>query len=192
MPARRTALVASLVLVALAPSAHAAGTKPLDGKRRTHVRFSAHLDDPAFDVNSDRTRNDPLMPTRQDCSSPNSCDVTDLRLTLPPDTSGGVFTASLKVERTLNVYVVLYDSRGGVTKSLQPVDPEHDDDCCDDYVRAPGSDLDTDYVVDFTIGRLRAGKYTLVVYDRGGTGAVTTDISFTALHPDRQTPPKKK
>jgi hypothetical protein len=189
MDLRRTALATSVLLAAMSPSAHAAGTKPLDGKRRTHVRYTADLQDPAVGTGTGRLGTDLLAPTTADCTS-TSCDVTRLTLTLPRDVSGGVFSVSLTVERALNVYVALYDAKGNVVHAEQAVDPQNDDDCCNDYLPSADS-TDATYIVDFTLPRLRAGHYTFVVYDRGGEGRVTTDIDFTALHPDRQAPPKR-
>jgi hypothetical protein len=185
---RRIALATSIMLAALSPFAHAAGTKPLDGKRRTHVRYTSNLQDPAVNTQTDRVRTDLLTPTLEDCTK-TSCDITQLRLTLPANTTWGAFDVTLTVPRELNVYVALYDAKGAAVHSVEPVDP-NDDDCCTDYLPPCCDSPDTTYVVDFSIGRLRAGTYTLVVYDRGGFGVVTTDVSYRALHPDRQ-PPRK-
>jgi hypothetical protein len=182
---RRLALATSILLAATAPYAHAAGTKLLDGKRRTHVRYSSNLQDPALNPDTDRVRTDPLTPTLDDCST-TSCDITTLRLTLPADTTWGSFAVTVTVPRELNVYVALYDGKGTALKGVQSVDP-NDDDCCADYVPPCCDSADTSYVVDFSVDRLRAGTYTLVVYDRGGFGLVTTDVSYRALHPDRVT-----
>jgi hypothetical protein len=189
MDLRRTALATSVLLAAMSPSAHAAGTKPLDGKRRTHVRYTADLQDPAIGTGTGRLGTDLLDPTIDDCTK-TSCDVTRLSLTLPRDVSGGVFSVSLTIARELNVYVALYDAKGGIVHAEHAVDPQNSDDCCSDYLPV-ADNTDATYVVDFTIARLRAGHYTFVVYDRGGAGRVTTDVGYTALHPDRQTPPKR-
>lgn len=175
---RRLAVCTLLATGLLAPAAGASGTYALDGKARTHVRFGASLTVPAMSLRTD------TQPQPGDCVSDGACDRTVLRLTLPKGSTVGRFEAVAHVDRNVNVAFGLYDAKGNpvdyadvTTEESQPYD------CCDEV--SPG------YVVVVKVARLKAGKYTMIAYDRGGAGTYYADVTYHAHPPIRQTPKKK-
>ena len=118
----------------------------------------------------------PTTPSPDDCT-PGSCDLRDLRLTLPRGASSGVFTAELDVPATMAVAVVLYDSDGtyvagadAVLLGLMPA-------CCGDPLR---------YTLKIAKDRVPAGGYTIAIVNRGGTGKVEATVTWKAHPPDRR------
>ncbi len=164
-----------VMLTVTVPGAHAASAMTLDGKGRTHVRYTGNLKLPAVKVSGDRMRADILTPSVADCGV-TSCDITQVRLLLPRGTSTGRLTVAVTVDRTLNGYVVLYDGKGQQVHAVDLVGAFPA--CC--------TGTETTYVLAFTEWQLYAGKYSLVLFDRGGAGNFTADVEFKAHPPDRQ------
>jgi hypothetical protein len=179
MNARRALAAAAVALGLVAPSAVAGGSVALDGTKRTRTSYAATLTQPAASVSPDRTsaNSDPTMPSLADCTA-TSCDITELRLTLPKGSTVGWFEANLSVQRSLNVTVVLYDANGRAVEHSDVTRP-----CCTGP--APQGNA-TDYAVPLAVSRLAAGKYRLVVFDRGGVGPFSASLEFHAHPPDRK------
>lgn len=185
MQRHRTVTIASLALALVGVPARAAGNRTLDGVRHTQLTYTGSLNRPALPVATDRARlDDPLVPQLTDCTVA-SCDVTRLRLTVPRTAPGGRFAVNLLVERTLSLYVALYDAKG-VEKYAVQTAPSNDGSCCVTYVQPKNTAGTVQwYELSFALGRLPAGTYTLAVYDRGGTGAFSAVVDYRALHTAR-------
>jgi hypothetical protein len=174
--------VAAVVLGLAASTSHAGGSLALDGKRKTTVRYDGQLSEPAANFGADRANvnGDPTqatMPVISDCTA-NSCDITELRLSLPKGSSTGWIQAMLTVPRTLNVTVVLYDAKGR-TVGHADVTTGAVVECC---AGAPSQD----YHLPLSVSRITAGRYRLVVFDRGGVGTFLATVEFHAHPQDRR------
>jgi hypothetical protein len=175
---RRTVLVAAVVLGAFAPDAGAKGSAALDGAKKVHVRYTGSLSTPA--MSADTLRSDSLTPSRSDCTK-DSCDTTSLRLTLPKGSVEGRFQVSVATGRNLNVMIGLYDARNRLVSSADVSSKDSQPySCCDT--------IGDGYAVVLRVARLRAGRYTVVVFDRGGLGDFTADVDYHAHPPNRPLP----
>jgi hypothetical protein len=183
VPTRPTATLALAVAVALAgvlaPGASARGSQSLDGVKKTHFRLtgsvgSAVVADPAARL----SKGDPTAPERSECTT-TSCDVTTLRLSLPHAVATGRFDLVATLPRSLNARIGIYDVAGRQVLYTDETDLATSAVfvCCTD----PGV-----YQVAITEPRLRAGTYTIVLYDTGGSGDFTMDVTYQARRPQRQ------
>jgi hypothetical protein len=168
--------VTAVLLGLVAPAtAGAAEAYRLDGKRTTVRKYSATLNEASLPMRS--VTGAPTTPSPDDCT-PGSCDLRELRLALPRGTSSGVFTAALSVPVTMAAAVVLYDSEGtyvaGADAALLDLTPN----CCgDDPLR---------YTLKIAKDRVPAGRYTIAIVNRGGTGKVDATVTWHAHPPDRR------
>jgi hypothetical protein len=179
---RRSLAAAAALVGVLAGSASARGTISLDGRAHTHASVSGNVVDPVVGDPTSRTSSQTFTPSVADCTD-TSCDVTRLRLTLPRGISSGRLDIVLTMPVTLNAQVVLYDADGRERLTADMTSDWNDAAaCCDTF--------DT-YQFRLSDPRMKAGTYTLVVYNTGGSGRFTTDVDYVARHPDRQTPKKK-
>ena len=176
----RRLLAATLAGVALLSSAaDARGVKALDGVKRTKTTYEGTLTDAAAGTGTVMFR----APSVDDCTD-QSCDVTQLRLTLPKGSIEGKFTVTVRVPRELNLTVGLYNAKGGEVELADMTSPGSTaTSCCDP--------LETAYHVVLKIFRLPAGKYTLVMYDHGGIGTFRSTVEYTAHPPSRPKPAKR-
>ena len=172
-PRRTTALAAALLCAFVTPS-HASQAVKLDGAKRTHVTIKANLTDPM--LSNDRTIRGDLNPTLEDCT-PASCDFTQVVVTGKPD---GRFKATLTMTRDLNGAIGLYDSHGN-----RAGEADLTNSCCNDGPFSFNESL-TEWKVTFVAPRLRAGTYTLVIWDRGGIGEYVADLTYKVNPPVRQ------
>ncbi|MDQ1711013.1 MAG: hypothetical protein QOE45_463 [Frankiaceae bacterium] len=175
------AALAGLLTGILASGASANGSIALDGRKRTHAKASGNVVDPVVGDPTSRTSSETFTPSVADCTD-TSCDITRLRLTLPNGVSSGRLDIVLTMPVTLNAQVVLYDADGKERLSADMTSDWNDAAaCCDTF---------DSYQFHLSDPRMKAGAYTLVVYDTGGSGRFSTDIDYVARHPDRQTPKK--
>jgi len=173
---RPLAAVAVALLCASAAPSTAGGTVTLDGVRRTHTSYKGELTDSiAMSSQAPPVLYDPVI---EDCEvSPEACDITSVRLTLPRGTSSGRFKVTVTMPRELNGHVGLFDREGqrvataDVVTNTEPI-------CC---TAEAGT-----WRAAFTVARLAPGDYTLVVFDRGGMGEFTAELDYKAYPPDRQ------
>jgi hypothetical protein len=175
--------VAAVVLGLTASSAGAGGSLALDGKRKTTVRYDGQLSEPAANFGADRANNlgpDPTMPVLSDCTA-KSCDITELRLSLPKGSSTGWLQALLTIPRTMNVTVVLYDAKGRAVQYADVSNP-----CCGGSVECCASTPSAEYRIPLSVSRIPAGRYRLVVFDRGGVGTFQAEVEFHAHPQDRR------
>ena len=174
--AAATAVAAALVSAA-APGASAGGSQTLDGVKRTHVQVTGDVFEPVVGDPQGRLGADVLAPESADCTDM-SCDTTRLTLRLPRGVSTGRFELVATLPRTLNARVALYDKTG---RELLFADPASYAGgavlCCPD----PSM-----YQLAVADSRLEAGSYTVIVYDNGGSGEFTLDVTYQARRPDRQ------
>jgi hypothetical protein len=180
---RRVVAVAAVVLGLAVSSASAGGSLALDGKRKTKVRYDGQLTEPAANFGTDRANNlgsDPTMPALSDCSA-NSCDITELRLSLPKGSSTGWLQALLTLPRSMNVTVVLYDAKGRAVQYADATNP-----CCGGSVACCASMPSAEYQIPLSVSRIPAGRYRLVVFDRGGAGTFRAEVEFHAHPQDRR------
>lgn len=172
MDIRRVLVVASVLLgLVTAMPGNAATTHAMDGKKRTKTTFKATLSETSVPLQSS-TPSLTLTPALADCR-PRTCDVRELRLTLPKGTSWGWFEAVVTAPRELVLSVVLYDAKG------KPVAEDNTFDlisCCDE----------TSYTMTVKAEQLRGGKYTLAVIDRAGVGDISGTLTWHAYPPDRK------
>ena len=175
MTLRTLAAVATALVCAVATPSTAGGTITLDGVRRTNVQYDGELTELAWSTDGSRvTVIDPFEPYLEDCQTSASCDITALRVTLPKGTTAGKLKVVVTLPRQMNGAVALFDAegtrvaKGDIVENAEPL-------CCE----VPN------WKVSFTVGRLPAGKYSLVVFDRGGNGRFTLDATFRANPPDR-------
>lgn len=182
MNVRRVFAVAAVVLGLAASSAGAGGSLALDGKRKTKVHYDGQLSEPATNFGVDRASNvggDPTMPALSDCTA-RSCDITELRLTLPKGTSSGWLQAVLTVPWEMNVTVVLYDAKGNAVQYADTTNP-----CCGAVACCDGAPS-SDYQMPLSVSRMPAGRYRLVVFDRGAPGTFRAQVEFHAHPQDRR------
>lgn len=176
----RRALAVTAVLLGLVASgqAGAAESYRLDGKRTTVRTYRATLTETSLPVRGATTVPPPLDPVLEDCT-PGACDLREFHLALPKGTTWGSLNATLVVPRTLAAAYVLYNAKGEYVRS-------------DDIVWLGGLDCCTqaDYTLEIDIDKLRGGRYTLAVVNRGGLGEVKATVQWLAHPPDRKAPRK--
>ena len=172
MNVRTLVAVATALSCALVAPSGAAQPVSLDGQRRTQVTYEGTVSAPAMSPESVGAGE----PSRTDCTS-SSCDVTAVRLTLPKGSAGGRFKATVRTPMELSVAVAMYDARGSRVAYT-------------DHLGGNGAlTLDAPPYRDltFSVGRLAAGQYTLVVFDRGGQGTFVVTLDYKANPPPRGT-----
>lgn len=164
----RSVLIATSVAVALlgAGQAGAATKHNLDGRRSRTTSYAGQLNGPAVPM-SGTMRQQPLEPDIDDCTD-QSCDVRELRLTLPRNVSSGRFHATVVVDTALQASLVLYNAKGTVLAQHNAYDAEQKDDFT--------------YQLDVHVERLPRGQYTLALVDRAGTGNFSATLAWVA-HP---------
>ncbi|HEX8004561.1 MAG TPA: hypothetical protein VF519_17870 [Mycobacteriales bacterium] len=172
MNLRPIAAVATALACLVGTPATAADAVALDGVRATHATYDGHVNEAAYAT-------EPVAidtyPNRAYCTA-ESCDVTDVRLTLPKGSTAGRFRVTITTPPQLNAAVDLYNARGERMAHA-------------DLLENGGSFCCTDVpylTVSFSVARLPAGRYTLVVFDRGGSGSFTADVDYKAYPPDRR------
>jgi hypothetical protein len=174
----RCVAVAAALVGVLAPAASAHGSSALDGVRRTRVHIVGQTSDAATGDPTQRSSGELLAPRLRDCTE-TACDITHLRLTLPRGVTIGRFDVLATLPRTLAARIAVYDAAG---REVHAVDLTSDAQrsappCCGDpsiYQLAIGD------------ARFEAGAYTVVVYDLGGSGQFTMDVTYQARRPDRK------
>ena len=169
MNPRRSALVVTAVAVTLLASAQAdAATKhSLDGRRSKTARYNGDLLGPAIPVSG---ATDPTTPALDDCSD-ETCDIRELTLALPRQSSSGRFHATVVIDATLQASLVLYNAKGEVLQQMEGF-------------TSPPSDTGT-YVLDIHVERLSRGTYTLALVDRAGAGNFDATVAWVAHPPSR-------
>lgn len=171
MNVRSLAAVATVLACAFVAPSHAGKPVALDGVRRTHVTYEGSVSTPAFSPESAASGS--TEANRADCTQ-TSCDVTAVRLTVPRGSAGGRFKAMVTMPPQLTVAVALYDARG-------------DRAAYADLSSGSWTTAQMPYLqLQFTVPRLPAGNYTLVVFDRAGQGSFTVDLDYKALPPARK------
>lgn len=174
MNVRRIVTVAAVALGLLATGpADAAGTYALDGKRTKSKVWSGELSQVAVPMSATtRLSTDPLI---DDCTSASACDVKELRLTLPKNTSQGIFSVQVLVELPLMAAVGLYTPQGEAIL----VD--------DGLLLGPaiGGEYLYEYTLDLSRYRMDPGRYLLAIINRGGQGPYKATLRWTAHPPDR-------
>ena len=181
MNVRRTLVATSVLVGLLASAADAAGTVTLDGKKRTVARYEGDLEEFAYSTAA-ASRTDPTVPAREDCTE-QSCDIKELRLSVPKGSPSGRFRATLTADRALNAAFYLYGSKGQVLASADTLkEPEASGE-----IGAEPDDLT--YTLTLTVARLIPGKYALTAYNRGGSGHYLVEITYYALPPPRRPVP---
>lgn len=177
MNVRRIVVAAAVALGLLATTpAGAAGTIALDGKRTKAKTWSGELSEVALPMSaSTRPSFQPLV---EDCTSASTCDVKELRLTLPKNTSKGIFSVQVVVELPLMAAVGLYKPNGETIL----VD--------DGLLLGPayGDEENLyEYTLDLSRYRMDPGRYLLAIINRGGQGPYKATLHWTAHPPDRRT-----
>jgi hypothetical protein len=169
------AATAALGLLVTAP-AEAATTIALDGKRTKSKAWSGELDQVAMPMSASTGRV-PFQPLIEDCTSENACDVKELRLSLPKNTSKGSFVVQVVVELPLMAAVGLYDTKG---------DPIIVDD---GLLLGPafGGEYLYEYTLDISRYLMEPGRYRLAIINRGGQGPYKATVRWSAHPPDRRT-----
>jgi hypothetical protein len=171
--AARRVLATTTVLVALLAAAPAqAASYRMDGTRRKSTHYAGILDETSVPFAA--SNGDPRTPALADCTE-RSCDIRELQLTLPRGTSWGRFYASVRVERALGAAIALYDAKGSYVTGTDALDPN--------------AVLNTDgpyYTLTVYRERMRPGRYTFAIVDRGGTGGFEVTAEWVAHPPDRR------
>ena len=175
MNLRPLAAVATALACAFATPSAAGNTVALDGVRRTHATYKGQVTETAFAASAERLPLYPMEPAIEDCTTPESCDITPVRLTLPKGTTAGRFKVTVTMPRELNGAVALFDAEGERVAKADLLE-NNESICCT---------VDT-WKASFVVTRMPAGHYTLVVFDRGGVGTFSVDLDYKALPPDRQ------
>ena len=172
MTARRFTAAAAVLLVALTQGeSGAAKAVTLDGGKRTRATYTAVVTEATWTPSPERIGVEPLADDRELCTA-GSCDITSIRLGVPPRSRHGRFVAKALFPRELIGSIGLYNSKGQAV--LESGDFDFLMNCCD-----------TTYTLTLSDARLAPGLYTLVVYDRGGLGSVQVTVDYIANPPDR-------
>ena len=177
MTVRRLLVATSVAFGMLASAPATAGQAySLDGRRTTTKQWKATLTDtpvPLYVASNE----DPLMPSLADCTA-GSCDVHQLRLTLPRGTTWGRLTAKVTAQRGLETVLVLYDAEGAVVGSRDGL-------MAGEF--SPGEDDPTSYTMELSLNWLTKGTYTLALHNRAGAGEASASVEWVAKRPDRKT-----
>lgn len=167
---RRTIAAAGVLLgMVAATTSHAAEAFSFDGKRRTTTTYRGNLSRPT--VNS----TNPTVPSRASCTEQVSCDVKELRLTLPKGAQWGKLRAWVTFPKQLNGAVYVYNSAGDEIAHRAATEEEP----------ATMANADPSYELMVEDNRVPAGRYYLVVYDQGGLGEFEAVFSWIAHPPSR-------
>ncbi len=178
MTARRIAAAVAVCAALVAPSAEARGTVSLDGYRRTKTSYSGTLSQPNASMTFHPERG--LTPTVQGCND-GSCDQTQLRLTLPKRSIEGKLVVTVEAPHLLATSIGLYNTKGTELAYSEMTSNSQGTVCC-------SGEPPEGYILTLKVARLKAGRYTLVVFDRGGVGAFTAKVEYKAHPPSRPLP----
>lgn len=174
MTVRRLLVATSVAFGVLAAGpANAGQAYSLDGRRTTTKSWKATITETSVPSMS---TGDPLTPQLADCTA-RSCDVHQLRLTLPKGTTWGRLAARVTAPRGLETVLVLYDAKGEVISSRDGL-------MAGDFT--PGEDDPTTYTMELSLNWVTKGTYTLALHNRAGAGEASATVEWVAKRPDRK------
>lgn len=189
---RPRALLFAAAGAALVLAAPASAATSLDGVRRTEHSYSGDLTQ-AVGVAASVQPTDPsgplLTPSREDCG-PDSCHFTELILQLPRDRQSGELSFQVRTHPAGAqapegyadpVAYGVYDAKGTEVGYWTP--------CCTapSLDRPPGTRPST-ASKPIVASRLKAGRYTLVIYNLAGPTSFAATVSWRANKSHRPTP----
>lgn len=175
MTVRRLLVATSVAFGVLASVPASAGqTYSLDGRRNTTKHWKAELYETR--IPSVSSTQEPLTPQLSDCTD-GSCDVHQLRLTLPKGTTWGRLTATVTAPRGMETVLVLYSAKGDVIASRDGL-------MAGEF---SAGDDPTTYTMELSLNWLTKGTYTLALHNRAGAGEATSKLEWVAKRPDRKT-----